>query len=202
MSNICIFGDSITWGSVDKKEGGWAQRLRKFIDNKTNEYEIFSLGIGGDTSTNLLKRFEIESQARNPQIIIFAIGTNDSAYIKELDNVVTPINLYEENVKKLISLARKFTQTIVLVGLPIVDESKVHPFLDSSTGKCYSNDNLKKYSDKLAGLAMKNKLLFINIFPILSTEDLGDGLHPNESGHKKIFEQIKNRLIEKRIITV
>jgi acyl-CoA thioesterase I len=200
MSNICIFGDSITWGAVDKAEGGWAQRLKKFIDNNTDEYETYSLGVSGDTTINLLKRFEIESQARNPEIIILAIGTNDSAYINEINNTVIPLDLFEKNIKELINLARKFTQQIVIIGLPKVDESKVQPFRDSSTGKQYANNNLKKYSDKLAEISRENQLIFIDVFNILSVEDLGDGLHPNENGHKKLYEYIKNKLIENKVI--
>jgi len=33
MPQLFIFGDSITWGAWDPDGGGWAQRLRKDIDN-------------------------------------------------------------------------------------------------------------------------------------------------------------------------
>ena len=33
MGRILIFGDSITYGAWDK-EGGWVQRLRKFLDER------------------------------------------------------------------------------------------------------------------------------------------------------------------------
>ncbi len=34
----------------------------------------------------------------------------------------------------------------------------------------------------------------------LEKEDFDDGLHPNAAGHEKIFEQVRDFLIEKRWI--
>ena len=45
MGNICIFGASITWGGNDRDVGGWVNRLRLWIDEKT-EYERITMTIG------------------------------------------------------------------------------------------------------------------------------------------------------------
>ena len=44
------------------------------------------MGVSGDTSDDLIKRFPIECQSRRPDIIIIAIGINDSRYIEHEDN--------------------------------------------------------------------------------------------------------------------
>ncbi|MCX6743407.1 MAG: GDSL-type esterase/lipase family protein, partial [Candidatus Parcubacteria bacterium] len=86
MHRILIFGDSITYGAWDK-EGGWVARLRKFVDEKIfadpNYYNIIlNLGISGNNSTDILRRFEFELQQRIKEegeiVIIFAFGTNDA----------------------------------------------------------------------------------------------------------------------------
>ena len=84
MTNILVFGASITWGAWDR-EGGWVQRLRNFVDEKNisnPDYDrmIYNLGISGDTTENLLSRLENEVKTRLSEeetIIIFSIGTND-----------------------------------------------------------------------------------------------------------------------------
>ena len=56
-----IFGDSITYGVIDR-EGGWANRLRKYLDARTLDsngkdlFMLYNLGISGDTSADLLAR--------------------------------------------------------------------------------------------------------------------------------------------------
>src|SRR3989344_3552583 len=89
MTLILVFGDSITYGAWDTN-GGWVQRLRTYLDKKQLAdpklyYELYNLGVSGDTSTDLLERFEAETKqrikrmsAKEEIIIIVAIGTNDS----------------------------------------------------------------------------------------------------------------------------
>ena len=72
MEKIGIWGDSITFGAGDSEKGGWVNRLDEDL-----EVEIHNLGIGGDRSYDLISRFEVECEKMEPDIILFAIGTND-----------------------------------------------------------------------------------------------------------------------------
>ena len=68
MTQILVFGDSIDLGMWDV-EGGWVQRLRRFLDKKTLAdsnfyYEVYNLGISGDTAEDLLESFEFETKKR------------------------------------------------------------------------------------------------------------------------------------------
>ena len=62
------------WGAWDR-ELGWAYRLKKYLDNKTLDsnfnsyYETHVLGVSGDTTEDLLKRFipEIEVRASSDE---------------------------------------------------------------------------------------------------------------------------------------
>ena len=61
---MVVCGDSITYSRGDS-EGGWVQRLRKFIDKKKNfSYTIYNLGISGNKTSDLLKNFEFEVKNR------------------------------------------------------------------------------------------------------------------------------------------
>ena len=64
---ISIFGDSIVWGAHDLKLGGWVNRLRLYFNNKGDyETDVYNNGISGDYIKDVLKRFDTEAQARNP----------------------------------------------------------------------------------------------------------------------------------------
>jgi len=82
IMNICIFGDSITWGAYDPINGGWVGLLRNYFEKKSEgEIEIYNLGISGNTTDGLLKMIENESIPREPEVIVLAIGINDTQYI-------------------------------------------------------------------------------------------------------------------------
>ena len=76
---IGIWGDSITYGASDTEALGWVGRLRKSLPQDGN-VAVYNRGICGDTTEDLLKRFPIEAEAIQPNVIFFAIGINDSKY--------------------------------------------------------------------------------------------------------------------------
>lgn len=196
---INIFGDSITWGAFDS-EGGWADRLKRDLMKNTDDYsEVYNLGISGDNTDELLKRFKFENEVREPDMIIIAIGINDAYYINSKDNSNVPIGRFESNLMEIINQSKEFTDEIIFIGLTKVDESKVSPIPWSPT-KYYNNNNVEIYNAKIKELCEKNKLLFIEMLDLLKNEDLEDGLHPNSAGHEKMFLQIKDFLVEKKVI--
>ncbi|MBS3175346.1 hypothetical protein J4440_05675 [Candidatus Woesearchaeota archaeon] len=190
---ICIFGDSIVWGSWDPEEGGWVSRLRSYLETSDYEIRVYNCGVSGDNTDNLLQRFDVEATAREPSIVIFAIGINDSQYANSKNNSRVPIERFQYNLQKLINKAKKFTQKIIFLSLTKVDESKTMP-VPWDTTKYYDEENVKKYNSKIKDICNKNNLPFIDIFDLLDNSDLEDGLHPNQEGHKKIFLKIKDFL--------
>lgn len=62
---ICAFGDSITWGAWDYKYHGWVTRLQLSIEERFGyKHNIYNIGVGGDTSRELLGRIDKESAQR------------------------------------------------------------------------------------------------------------------------------------------
>src|SRR3989344_900147 len=105
MSNICIFGDSITFGAWDSEKGGWVNRLRLQLESKEDYPFVYNLGIPGDTTSELLKRFAVEAKARQPDILVFSIGVNDSIYVKSKDKQLILPNQFQNNLQKLVDKA-------------------------------------------------------------------------------------------------
>jgi len=193
---ICIFGASTTWGAWDKEKGGWANRLRLFFDENYDEVWVYNLGISGDNSRGLLKRFEIECEARNPTIVLVSIGENDSA---KDSYVYVPIAEFKDNLTKIIKIARKFTNKIIFLGTKSVDETKTCPVPWDKTVS-YTNKDYESYDEAIKKVAEKEKCSYLKLSDLLNKDDLEDGLHPNSRGHQKLFLKIKDFILEKKLI--
>ena len=187
----CIFGDSITQAAYAKT--GWVELLKQFLEEKyQNDFiNVFNLGVGGNTSENLLKRFENEAFNRKPTDLVFEIGNNDSGYFGAPVKPITEESKFVLNLEELIRKAKKFSQKITFIGLVLGDDSILQPFPGSSTNKAYSRERVKAYDKIVKDVSEKNGCRFIEIMDKLDFNDFQDGLHPNEQGHRKMFEVIK-----------
>ena len=196
MTQILIFGDSIAYGAFDKK-GGWAERLKEKLMGK--DVLVYNLGVSGDTTIDLLERFEQETRARydNDTLLIFEVGINDSYH-----SDITP-EMFENNVQELIKKAKKYSKKIVFLGLTPVDESKTNP-LPWNKNAFYKNNKIQKYDNITKEVCKRNSVWFIGISSSFARKGyksiLDDGLHPNSKGHEKIFEIVKDFLIKNKII--
>lgn len=197
-TNICVFGDSITWGAFLPFRGAWANLLRNYLESKNEMIALYDLGIDANTSTDLLNRFDTEAAARKPDIIIFAVGTNDSAYRNTRKDALTPTREFKKNLTTLLTSARKLTPEIYFIGIAKGSDENTVPLPRSSTGKCYDQENISKYNAIIKEVCQKEKVEFVDIIDELKNEDFDDGLHPNLGGHQKIFEAVRRKLLKSK----
>ena len=188
--NLLVFGDSISWGCDDKENLGWVSHLRKYLEEKKKDIDVYNLSISGDTTEGLLKRFEQEIKARNPEIIMFAIGINDSAIIDKKNYV--DFKIFRSYISALIESSKGISEKIIFVGLTRVDESKTNP--TPWKGYSYLSSEIKKYDDAIKELCKKSGIDYIDVSSEVLIEDLPDGLHPDANGHKKMFEKIRKSI--------
>lgn len=192
MTRICVWGDSIAWGECDHKELGWVNRLKQ--EMYSLKKKVYNASISGDNSEKLIKRFEVECIARKPEIIIFAIGVNDSQYSINKDNPRVSLEEYEKNMQEAITIAKRMVDRIICVGLTKVVESKVMP-IQWDTTKYYDNENIKLYDEKLKLITTKQNISYVHMFDLLNEKkDFEDGLHPNAKGHEKMFLRMRDFL--------
>ncbi len=206
---IIIFGTSITWGAWDPEGGGWVNRLRKYIElgieneKIKDEIIVYNLGIDGDNSDKIVKRFEGEYKNRTiyeaEDFIIFDMGTNDASYRESLQSNEVPLKKYKENILQLIKKAKHYTNNIIFIGITNIDDTKTNP-IPWNKDAYYKNKNIKDYNLALKDLSKNNDVKFIDMADLITKEDLEDGLHPNAGGHEKIFQKVKDFLIENKII--
>lgn len=196
--DICIFGDSITWGAFDPEGGGRANRLRNHLE--PDGHMVYNCGVSGDSTEDLLFRFKTEATAREPELIVFAIGTNDSQYIHSKDNPRTTLEQFEKNLEELIKQSKDFTEKILFVGLTEVEEEKVMPIPWSNKNIFYDNENFKQYDGIIKKVCVESKLPYVEVSDLLQRGELSDGLHPNSKGHEKLFKAIKDKLEELQLL--
>lgn len=217
MTILC-FGDSITYGNWDPK-GGWVGRLREYLDSKSLEnysgndlystyYTLtYNLGIPGETSPGLLERFETELAMRyNPDelnIILIAVGINDSRFYKSEDRHETDIDEFRQNIWDLEEIAKKYTNDVAFIGLTPVDESRTNP-LSWEPDAIYKNEYIEKYDAVIKEFCTSRNIPFIDIFNGMKELEvsklLEDGIHPNQEGHKVMEEIIRTAVFENRDI--
>jgi acyl-CoA thioesterase-1 len=204
---VLIFGDSIIQGFYDE-QGGWAARLINYylaqeIAHKDNVPTLFNLGISGDTTTDVLARFDFESAKRivkgADNALVFAIGTNDTIYRK--DEVDSTPEKYTEQLTELLQIAKTFTNKILFVSLFPVIDSLLQPFPWSTSGKCYSTERMQLFNTALNTFCDNNNLLLVDVWNSFNTHpDLDslffDGIHPNATGHELIARTVQPKLAE------
>lgn len=199
MTNCLFFGDSITYGGYDGVLGGYVEILKRychaeFYKNNAKEVNCFNLGIGGETTEGLIKRFEIETKARlspDENLLFLCYGANDLA---EKDNIeLVNLSDFEANLSQVISKAKQFVNEIYMISiLPI---SKMTDGIKIPERKFRTSEKIEIYNQKLQELATLNQIHFIDIYVSFNSnkeEFLSkDGIHPNEKGYDFIAEKLK-----------
>jgi lysophospholipase L1-like esterase len=189
MHKICILGDSIAFGGGVDIAQSWAGLYRRYVEQQDQWSETYNLGICGETSAGLLKRVEVELAARNPDIIVFEIGTNDSLFRGTVRE--TSDQQFVSNLQQIINVAKRFSPQIYFVGLVMGDERLTNPIVGSSSKKCYNKTLMARFDLLLKMTTEDHAVTYIPLAHILNNNDFIDGLHPNAGGHDKIYQELK-----------
>lgn len=207
MNAILIFGASGAFGIGIDPKLGWVGRLKSDFEAKEKYNAVYNLGVPGDTSSDLLKRFETEASARikkrwpkDKYAIVFSIGTNDSASKEKEGNPINDLNTLSKNMLKLISKAKEFTDRVLVMGLWPVDEERVQPY----EAYYFSNERIKNYHEAIKGICNEMNVPFLDKFEELINSDykqlLLDGLHGTKEGYEKLYCFVKDWLLENKIL--
>ncbi|HBY20182.1 MAG: hypothetical protein A2Y24_02040 [Clostridiales bacterium GWE2_32_10] len=77
-----------------------------------------------------------------------------------------------------------------------VDETKTTPIVFEDKAIEYKNADIIEYDKEIRRVVEKSGMVYIRMFDLLNDSDLYDGLHPNKSGHEKMFIRVRDRIIK------
>lgn len=184
MRLVCL-GDSITYGYGVSRDGSWFALLHKALG-----CELINHGANGATVFDMIYFFQEEVIYEGATDLLLMGGINDLLMGRTSktvgDRIEDIVKLCEEHgiVPKLATLIEP-TEGIAREW--DFEEAKVRQFVQKT----------EEVNDRIFELCRSYGLDCIDVGSIFrEIEDrdslLMDGLHPNEEGHRKMFEYIKN----------
>lgn len=171
---ILVVGDSLSAAYGIPANDGWVQLLQNRV---APQYRVINASISGDTSAGALSRLPGLLKAHHPEILVIEIGGNDGLRGQ-------PIQAMKQNIAKMISLGREYTDKVLLLGIRI----------PGNYGKRYTNAFFNAYSS----LASQQKVTLLPFF----MEGVGDqpslmqndGIHPNAKAQPILLNNVWNKL--------
>lgn len=204
-----VFGDSIVQGFYDP-HGGWVQHLQNVLHtvslgnllnkNAGEDYEVFNLGVSGDTAAGVTKRLASEIVARRlypvdgKDIVVLAVGINDA--VLRNNRAAIDVYVFQQEYEKAVEQAKRLDARVVCLGLTAVDEKQTDPWFGSSSGKQWKNNRINLFEDTIKQSSERLDVEFVGLHDDFlqrlhhGDELLADGLHPNHAGHQFIYSRI------------
>ena len=185
MDFFIFIGDSLTFGYGIKKEDCWVSKIKK-----SSDFNVINKGINGNTTTDMLVRFNKDVLSYNPTKAFIMGGTNDLLCNRHIISIVENIELM---VRDLIS-----NNIDCLVGIPpdIIIGDAYKFFMQSSTYD-YCKTSLPILREKLVNLCNKYNCDYIDFYTLtncnLNNNIYLDGIHLNTNGQNLMYEEFINK---------
>lgn len=186
IKTIVFVGDSITEGAGDDEQGGWTRRLAAKLPA---DVRAIHAGVGGDTILLILQRAQRDVLAHAPELIVLAVGINDSRThsggVYEVER-----GEYERGLERFASLANE--TPVMVVGLTPIDDARTGP-IDQDL--VYTDQASKDYDATLRSFAQRHGYEYVPIAMHFGPEGgakalTTDGLHPTPRGHALIAQAV------------
>jgi len=172
MKIVCL-GDSITYGFPFGPRVSWVSMLQQALG-----VEVINQGINGNTTTDMIGRFENSVSKHNPTHLIIMGGINDVICAESFDRICW-------NLREMIEKAREAGIEVIL-GIPTaVDEPYWEKLIMRIRRwmKDYAREHDLEVIDFAAAFYDENGNLKSELL-------LADGGHPDINGYRAMFDQI------------
>jgi lysophospholipase L1-like esterase len=190
-SRVVFFGDSITdnWS-----KGGYGG----FFPGKP----YVNRGIGGQTTSQMLLRFQADVVANKPRAVVVLAGTNDIA------GNAGPISVeaIEQNLAAMAEIAKAHGVKVVLASiLPVSDDKKDRDGRPIVRTTDRPPAKIRQLNAWLQQYAAEHGSVYLDYFTaladpggMLKTEMNDDGLHPNAAGYA-VMKPLAEAAIQKAL---
>jgi lysophospholipase L1-like esterase len=181
---VAIFGSSVAKGYGADKEYGWANRWGEIL--KTKNWDYVNKSIGGDNTSKLLSRIDIDILSEHPDVVVIGLSLANEGIRGK--NPLSVYRGYVKNLKKIIQILHK--NNIV----PIISNGYPH---GAYTPEQYQF--AQKFNEELA------------LWPVYSIDLMGamddgqgrwlmeftkDAGHPNSAGHEEMTRAIPATMLD------
>ncbi|NCS32259.1 hypothetical protein GW793_02080 [bacterium] len=195
---IAFWGSSSVYGESDP-EGGYVGRFRNWYEDEYEGGSVYNLGVPGEISTQVLERFPMEYEHRQPDVCVFQMGANDS--FRDGGPDIKPqvsLETFVENFEKIIKIINGRSKIFFILRFPMVENNPYKTADDKYDGFFFVND-IEKYVNALRDVATRHNIPYLDLwhewkenerFRDFLDEDIG--IHLNEAGHA----YVANRLTE------
>lgn len=189
---VALMGDSITLGHNASSSGAsWAGRLKSYLDEHFDgPFEIINSAIEGETASEGFKKIEDHVIKYTPDIVFIGYGTSDC--MKVSGNYKNDYYNFESNIEDMAKAVKSQTNASIIFNLspPIIEE------LACSDNVTVHNRDISAYNDVVKRVCGSMMIGFIDHFSIMTDKKNlnelidSDGIHPNDEGHRVMFENI------------
>ena len=164
---VVFFGDSIT--------DAWGRGRGHFFPDQP----WVNRGISGQTTPQMLLRFQQDVLALHPEAVVILAGINDIAG----NSGVEAIDAIKNNFRSMVDLAKAAHTRVVLCSVLPVAAFAWHPGIDP-------REEITALNAWMASYAASEGLSYLDYYSALVGPDRGmragtsvDGLHPNDAGY-------------------
>ncbi|MGL5378701.1 GDSL-type esterase/lipase family protein [Clostridium sp.] len=182
MKKTTVFiGDSLVYGYGVHKSDNWVSKL-----NLNSNLNIVNKGINGNTTTDMLFRFNDDVLSQNPNMAFIMGGTNDLLSNRSVSSIV-------DNIEIMIKDLLRINCTIFL-GLPpaIISEDAYKLFYPTDT-YLYCEKNLPILREQIIKLSNNYNLKYIDFYSLtlanIKNNIFLDGIHLNPEGQNLLYKE-------------
>lgn len=175
----CFIGDSSVAGVGDARHLGWTGRLAARSHAQGHALTAYNLGIGRDTSADILLRFRAECTPRLPAGshagMLLSFGVNDTMFEFGASRVETEALV--SHLRELLMQFGKSGWPVLMVGPPAVDDDA-------------HNERVVVLDALLEAECARQSVPYVSVVRPMKSHDVwrrevreGDGPHPGAGGY-------------------
>ena len=164
---VVFYGDSIT--------DAWARKPEEFFPGK----HYIGRGISGQTTPQMLVRFQQDVVHLKPAVVVILAGTND---IAGNTGPSTP-QMIEDNFESMAEIAKANNIKMVISSILPADHYNWHPGIQPA-------DQIREMNTRLKALCQRDGLVYLDYYTSMANAKGGldpelakDGVHPTSKGY-------------------
>jgi acyl-CoA thioesterase-1 len=179
LIKIVCLGDSITWGFPFGPSVSWVNSLQERLG-----VEVINKGINGNTTSDMLRRFDRAVLSFEPSHVVIMGGANDILMAESFDRIVTNFRLMAEKAEE--------NGINVVFGLPTPIDDR---YLEELLARI--RDWMRSYAElKNIPVIPFNQAFYDDKGRLRTELLLLDGAHPAVEGYQEMFKQIDLHIFE------